>query len=88
MNKALRSLPSWLAGLISVVVVLLVWEAVCRFGQVREVILPRPTLILKDLYGELGWYLSQALYTLGVTLAGFALAAVGGVLTAVALVSS
>lgn len=88
MNKALRSLPSWLAGLISVVVVLLVWEAVCRFGQVREVILPRPTLILKDLYGELGWYLSQALYTLGVTLAGFALAAVGGVLIAVALVSS
>ena len=84
MNKALRSMPSWLAGVVSTVVVLLAWELICWLGQVREVILPRPSLILEDLYGELGWYMGQALYTLGITLAGFVLAAVGGVLIALA----
>ena len=38
MNKALRSIPSWLAALISTVVVLLAWELICWLGQVREVI--------------------------------------------------
>lgn len=88
MNKALRSMPSWLAGVVSTFMVLLAWELICWLGQVREVILPRPSLILEDLYGELGWYMGQALYTLGITLAGFVLAAVGGVLIAVALVGS
>ncbi len=76
------------AGLISLVVVLVVWEVLCRVLQVREIMLPLPTQIFAELASEPAWYLQHSLYTLWTTVAGFLLAVVLGVLIAVALVSS
>ncbi|HBT34412.1 MAG TPA: ABC transporter permease [Pusillimonas sp.] len=83
-----NNLKAGAAGLFSLVVVLIVWEVICRVFEVREIMLPLPTDILAELYNEAAWYASQTLYTLWITVLGFVLAVVGGVLIAVALVSS
>ena len=83
-----KHLKTGAAGLFSLVVVLIIWEVACRFFEVRPIMLPLPTAILLELYVESWWYLEQSLYTLSTTLGGFFLAVVGGVLIAVALVSS
>lgn len=76
------------AGLTSLVVVMIVWEVLCRLMQVREIMLPLPSKIFAELASEPAWYLRHTLYTLWTTLAGFLLAVVLGVLIAVALVGS
>ncbi len=76
------------AGLISLVVVLIVWEVLCRLLQVRDIMLPLPSRIFAELASEPAWYVRHTLYTLWTTVAGFLLAVVLGVLIAVALVSS
>nr|ART38547.1 G356 [uncultured bacterium] len=60
-----------------------VWEVFCRVYQVRPVLLPAPSLIIEELAQSPLWFAQQAAYTLGITLAGFAVAAVLGVLFAV-----
>lgn len=82
------NLKAGAAGTFSLVVVLLVWEVVCRALEVRTIMMPLPSAILAELGNEAGWYFEQSIYTLFTTLAGFVLAVVGGVLIAVALVSS
>ena len=86
--KALNNLGMGLAGTISLVVVLVLWEVLCRTLHVRDIMLPRPSQIFAELWAELAWYGGHTLYTLWTTLAGFALSVVGGVLIAVALVGS
>jgi len=76
------------SGLLSLVAVLLVWEALCRLFQVRDIMLPLPSKIFAELASEPRWYLTHTLYTLWTTVAGFVLAVIVGVLIAVALVSS
>ena len=88
MNSMMRSVRNGLHGMISMVVLMLIWEGVCRSGAVPPIILPAPSAIFIELFNEAGWYASQAWYTLLITLAGFACAVIGGVLIAVALVSS
>ena len=84
----MNNLKAGAAGLFSLVVVLIVWEVVCRVFEVRQIMLPLPTAILAELYNEAAWYAHQTLYTLWITVMGFVIAVVGGVLIAVALVSS
>ena len=60
--------------------------SVCRVFNVRPVLLPAPTLVLSELAEFPLWFAEQSVYTLGVTLAGFALAAVLGILFAVVIV--
>jgi NitT/TauT family transport system permease protein len=67
-------------------VFLLVWEAGCRLFLVRPILLPPPTLVLRELAESPAWFAEQTAYTLGITLAGFAVAAVLGVLFAVVIV--
>ena len=84
----MNNLKAGAAGPFSLVVVLIVWEVVCRVFEVRQIMLPLPTAILAELYNEAAWYAHQTLYTLWITVMGFVIAVVGGVLIAVALVSS
>jgi len=76
------------AGTFSLIVVLVLWEIVCRMFAIRPIMLPLPSAILAELGAEAGWYFEQSLYTLFTTLAGFLIAVVAGVLIAVALVGS
>ena len=62
---------------------LLLWELFCRLYQVRTVLLPTPSLIIGELAQSPLWFAQQTAYTLGITLAGFMVAAILGVLFAV-----
>ncbi len=77
-----------LAGTFSLLVFLLFWELVCRAFEIRSIMVPLPSAILAELANEASWYVEQSFYTLSITLGGFVLAVIGGVLIAVALVSS
>jgi NitT/TauT family transport system permease protein len=59
------------------------WELFCRFYQVRPVLLPAPSLIIDELAQSPLWFAQQTAYTLGITLAGFAMAGILGILFAV-----
>ncbi|XUH01163.1 ABC transporter permease [Bordetella pertussis] len=76
------------AGAVSLAVFLLLWEGLGRALEVRPIMLPLPSQIALELAAEWRWYADQAWYTLMTTVAGFAVAVVGGVLIAVMLVSS
>ena len=65
-----------------------VWEVAVRALAVKPVILPPPSAVFTELAGDPLWYLRHAWYTLVVTLGGFALALLIGVLLAVAIVES
>jgi NitT/TauT family transport system permease protein len=64
---------------------LLIWEIACRTYQIRPVLLPSPSLIIAELAQSPLWFAQQAAYTLGITLAGFGVAAVLGVVFAVVI---
>jgi len=64
------------------------WEVAVRALAVKPVILPPPSAVFAELASDPLWYLRNAWYTLLVTLGGFALALVVGVLLAVAIVES
>lgn len=68
--------------------VFLLWEAGVRAFRVKPIILPPPSAVLADLFSAPAWYLGHAWYTLIVTLSGFALAVLVGVLLAVLIVES
>ena len=68
--------------------VFLLWEAGVRALQVKPIILPPPSAVFADLFSAPAWYLGHAWYTLVVTLGGFALAVLVGVLLAVLIVES
>ena len=85
MTGAFGRFASALGGL---VVVLLLWEVIVRAMSIPPVTLPVPSAVLMELAAEPGWYLNHTLYTVGTTLAGFALAVVVGILLAVLIVSS
>jgi NitT/TauT family transport system permease protein len=63
----------------------LIWELFCRLDHVRPVLLPPPSLIIDELAQSPLWFAEQTAYTLGITLAGFIVAAVLGVLFAVVI---
>jgi len=66
----------------------LAWEVAVRSLAVKPVILPPPSAVFVELAGDQLWYLRHAWYTLLVTLGGFALALLIGVLLAIAIVES
>lgn len=77
-----------LPGIISSVVLIVLWEVVCILFSISEVILPKPSAIVFELYENFGWYMLNSYYTVLITLAGFLISAILGVLIAVALVTS
>jgi NitT/TauT family transport system permease protein len=68
---------------IGAAVFVLLWEVVCRVQQVNPVLLPAPSQVIKELGESPLWFAQQTAYTIGITLAGFAIAAVLGILFAV-----
>lgn len=70
------------------VALFVLWEAGVRAFKVKPIILPPPSAVFSDLFSAPGWYLGHAWYTLLVTLGGFALAVLIGVLLAILIVES
>jgi NitT/TauT family transport system permease protein len=74
-NRVLRiALPIAVLAL-----VLLVWEAIVRIGNIPPYVLPAPGLILQTLIADWSLLWQSLLVTLLTTLEGFLLAAIGGV---------
>ena len=80
-RRQLITLMPWVAA----IGMLIVWELVCRLFNIREFILPAPSVIAKSLVEFRGPILEHSWWTLVTTLCGFGLAIVGGVLLGVAL---
>src|SRR5699024_10445205 len=77
-----------LPGILSSVVLIVVWEVICSLFSISEVILPKPSAIVLELYENFACYMLNSYYTVLITLAGFFISAILGVLIAVALVTS
>ena len=74
------------ALLITVITLLVGWEAFVRIAEVRSFIFPAPSKIIAGFFAAPGYLLLQGLNTLITTLAGFALAVVLGIAAAVGIV--
>lgn len=83
LSSALRSAVTPLAGALSVLVL---WEVVVRVLGVQPVFVPPPSLVLADIASSPLWFAQQTAFTAVITLAGFACAAVFGILFAVLIV--
>ncbi len=69
-------------------VLVVVWEMSVRIFGIRSFLLPSPTIVISDIIDNPLFFGKQSLYTLYITSAGFLIALVGGVLAAIAIVSS
>jgi NitT/TauT family transport system permease protein len=67
---------------------LLIWELVARLFHIREFLLPAPTVVIGELIRNPSLYAMHTAATLRVTLAGFGIAVVLGMLLAVMIVHS
>jgi len=74
------------ALLITVITLLVAWEAFVRIAEIRSFIFPAPSKIIASFFAAPGYLLLQGLNTLITTLAGFALAVVLGIAAAVGIV--
>ena len=70
--------------LLTLVVLLAIWEAVVRFFALPTYVLPPPSLVLTTLIADAGLLWNSLLVTLGITFEAFVLAALGGVALAIA----
>jgi NitT/TauT family transport system permease protein len=80
-----RDLIATLGTLLGIV---LAWEIAVHVLAPQAIILPAPSRIAREFIDTPGYFLRQARFTLGTTLAGFLLSVVLGVALAVAIVSS
>jgi len=76
MNKSLERWSPW----ILLVVTLVVWQALCSLFQVSEFVFPSPLRIYEQMIEFRGVIAAHAWRTFWVTMAGFGLAIVVGVL--------
>ncbi|QRG05945.1 ABC transporter permease [Xanthobacter dioxanivorans] len=83
LSSALKGAAAPLAGALSVLVL---WEVVVRVLGVQPVFVPPPSLVLADIASAPLWFAQQTAFTAVITLAGFACAAVFGILFAVLIV--
>jgi NitT/TauT family transport system permease protein len=74
--------------LVVLVVLVIVWELSVRLFGIRSFLLPAPTVVLSDIIDSPAFFARESLSTLYVTSVGFLIALLGGVLLAIAIVSS
>ncbi len=86
-NLLARTQRSWQA-LLTVAVLLALWEIGVRTLEVRDFLLPAPSKVLRQFLEQPGYLLLQSLDTLRTTLAGFVLAVVLGIAAAIGIVYS
>jgi NitT/TauT family transport system permease protein len=67
---------------------IIVWEIAVRQLHIKAFILPAPSSVFLDIFRYPQFYFEQSLYTIYVTMVGFAMALAFGVALAVAIVSS
>lgn len=67
---------------------LVVWEVLVRALKIKPILLPPPSLVLVELFDNLGWYLQHAAWTLFQTLLGFLFAVILGLMMAVGIAYS
>lgn len=72
--------------LLGAMIFLVAWEVGVRIFGVRPILLPPPSLVAEELIASPVWFAEQTAYTLGITVAGFAVATVFGVLFAILVV--
>lgn len=77
-----------LGTLTVLVLLLLLWEGAVHLFRPPPILLPAPSAIVAELWTAPRYFSRHALFTLGTTLAGFALSVVLGVALAVAIVAS
>lgn len=65
-----------------------IWELSVHLFGIRAFLLPAPSIVIADIVANPAFFGRQSLYTLYVTTAGFLIALIGGVLAAIAIVSS
>lgn len=65
-----------------------IWELSVHLFGIRAFLLPAPSIVIADIVANPVFFGRQSLYTLYVTTAGFLIALIGGVLAAIAIVSS
>jgi NitT/TauT family transport system permease protein len=81
----------WQGGILAGIVLLAIfvaWEVLVRAMGIKAVVLPPPSAVIAELGKNLGWYMGHAWYTFLVTMGGFLVALVSGVLLAVLIVES
>jgi NitT/TauT family transport system permease protein len=64
------------------------WELGVRMFGIRSFLLPPPSVVAVEIFNNPGFYANQSLYTIYITVLGFALAVIFGVGLAIAIVSS
>jgi NitT/TauT family transport system permease protein len=75
-------------ALITLIVILVIWEIAVRALDIRQFLLPAPSKIIMEFFKQPGYLLLQSLDTLRTTLAGFVLAVILGVGAAIGIVYS
>jgi NitT/TauT family transport system permease protein len=81
----------WSGGATAILVLVglfVLWEVGVRVFAVKPIILPPPSTVFAEFFSDPVWYLRHGWYTLLVTLGGFGLALIIGVLLAVLIVES
>lgn len=81
-SEGLRSIVTMIFG------ILLLWEICVRVFQIREFIVPAPSVVLQAFLKNPEFYFQHALVTLWIALAGFGLAVILGVVLAVGITHS
>jgi NitT/TauT family transport system permease protein len=80
------SLLRWIAPPATFIAFILLWQAAVVGLHIQPLVLPSPLSVLNSLLETPQWFLVEGAYTLGTTLAGFAIAVVVGVALAVLIV--
>ena len=86
MNSAMQSWSRHIVSVTTILCLFLIWQITVDVLHVRTLILPSPMAILRALCDQPAWFLKEGVYTLGTTLAGFALALAVGIVLAILIV--
>lgn len=82
-SRSKRTLLTYLPTLISVVIILLIWQFACQYFGISQNLIPTPIAIAQSTVDALPTLLPAALVTTQETLIGFALAIICGILLGV-----
>lgn len=75
----------WIAPTVAIILLIVLWQAVCGFGWVPSFLLPSPIEVVQALVGDLKLLLAHALVTLVEAVAGLAIGVAFGFLVALCM---